>query len=94
MNDFAEVLYNWQKEQNKTRIAASLGTSRPTVRKYLKIAQAATKESGGAELAYILNKIKDVALPVSTGASMVCQGITCHEKTMKLWLDEPDMTAK
>jgi predicted transcriptional regulator len=48
MNDFAEVLYHWQKDQNKTQIAASLGISRPTVRKYLKIAQSAalTKESG------------------------------------------------
>jgi len=43
MNDFAEVIYHWQKGQNKTQIATSLGISRPTVRKYLKVAQ----EPGG-----------------------------------------------
>lgn len=41
MNDFAEVLFHWQKGQNKAQIATSLGISRPTVRKDLKVAQAA-----------------------------------------------------
>ena len=96
MNDFAEVLYHWQKEQNKTQISASLGISRPTVRKYLKIAQAAglTKESGAAELALIMEEIKNAALPVSVSPGVVRQGIACHEQTIKVWLDEPDMTAK
>ena len=96
MNDFAEVLYHWQKDQNKTQIAASLGISRPTVRKYLKIAQAAglTKESDAAELARILCEIKNAALPVSVSPGVVRRGIACHEQAITMWLDEPDMTAK
>lgn len=96
MNDFAEVLFHWQKDQNKTRIAASLGISRPTVRKYLKIAQAAglTKESGAADLARALDEIKKAATPTSVWPGAVRQSIACHEQTIKSWLDEPDMTAK
>jgi len=37
MIELSEVLYQWQKGQNITRIAASLGISRPTVRKYLNV---------------------------------------------------------
>ena len=59
MNDFAEVLFHWQKGQNNSKIAASLGISRPTVRKYLEIAQATglTKESGPDDLAGALAEI-------------------------------------
>ena len=96
MNDFAEVLYHWQKGQNKTQIAASLGISRPTVRKYLKIAQATglTKESGPADLALALDEIKKAATPMPVRPGVVRQSLLCHEQTIKSWLDEPDMTAK
>jgi transposase len=96
MNDFAEVLFHWQKGQNKTQIAVSLGISRPTVRKYLKVAQTAglTMGSDSAELARILDEIPIAAKPISVSPGAVRQGIACHEQTIKLWLDEPDMTAK
>ncbi len=96
MNDFAEVLFHWQKGQNKTQIAVSLGISRPTVRKYLKVAQTAglTMGSDPAELARILDEIQIAAKPISVSPGAVRQGIACHEQTIKLWLDEPDMTAK
>jgi len=96
MNDFAEVLFHWQKGQNKTQIAVSLGISRPTVRKYLKVAQAAglTMGSDSAELARILDEIQIAAKPTSVSPGAVRQGIASHEQTIKLWLDEPDMTAK
>jgi transposase len=96
MNDFAEVLFHWQKGQNKTQIAVSLGISRPTVRKYLKVAQTAglTMGSDSAELARILDEIQIAAKPTSVSPGAVRQGIACHEQTIKLWLDEPDMTAK
>ena len=96
MNDFAEVLFHWQKGQNKTQIAVSLGISRPTVRKYLKVAQTAglTMGSDSAELARILDEIQIAAKPISVSPGAVRQGIACHEQMIKLWLDEPDMTAK
>ena len=96
MNDFAEVLYHWQKGQNKTQIAASLGISRPTVRKYLKVAHAAglTMEADSTELARILGEIGKVAKPSSVSPGLVRQSIERHEETIKAWLAEPDMTAK
>ena len=96
MNDFAEVLYHWQKGQNNSKIAVSLGISRPTVRKYLKIAQGAglTKESGPDDFARALAEIKKKAMPAPVKAGAVRESIACHEETIKSWLDEPDMTAK
>lgn len=96
MNDFAEVLYHWQKGQNNSKIAVSLGISRPTVRKYLKIAISAglTKESGPDDFARALAEIKKKAIPAPVKAGAVRESIACHEETIKSWLGEPDMTAK
>ena len=96
MNDFAEVIYHWQKGQNKTQIAASLGISRPTVRKYLKVAQAAglTENADAATLARVLEEIAKAAKPVSQWPSAVLKSLTLHDATIRSWLGEPDMTAK
>jgi transposase len=96
MNDFAEVIYHWQKGQNKTQIAASLGISRPTVRKYLKVAQAAglSENADAATLARVLEEIAKAAKPVSQWPSAVLKSLTLHDETIRSWLGEPDMTAK
>ena len=96
MNDFAEVIYHWQKGQNKTQIAASLGISRPTVRKYLNIAQTAglTKNADAATLARALEEIAKVAKPVSQSPSAVLKSLALHDESIRSWLGEPDMTAK
>jgi transposase len=96
MNDFAEVIYHWQKGQNKTQIATSLGISRPTVRKYLKVAQAAglTENADAATLARVLEEIAKAAKPVSQWPSAVLKSLTLHDEAIRSWLGEPDMTAK
>ena len=96
MNDFAEVIYHWQKGQNKTQIATSLGISRPTVRKYLKVAQAAglTENADTATLARVLEEIAKAAKPVSQWPSAVLKNLTLHDEAIRSWLGEPDMTAK
>ena len=96
MNDFAEVLFHWQKGQNKTQIATSLGISRPTVRKYLKAAQKAglTQDSDAATLAHVLGEIAKVAKPVTEWPSAVRQCLALHDEQIQSWLGEPDMTAK
>ena len=96
MNDFAEVLFHWQKGQNKTQIATSLGISRPTVRKYLKVAQAAglTQDSDSATLARVLAEIAKVAKPGTARPSAVRECLALHDEKIRAWLDLPDMTAK
>jgi len=96
MNDFAEVIYHWQKGQNKTQIATSLGISRPTVRKYLKVAQGAglSENADAATLARVLEEIAKAAKPVSQWPSAVLKSLTLHDETIRSWLGEPDMTAK
>lgn len=41
MIEISEVLYQWQQGRSKSKIAESLGISRPTLRNYLKLAIAA-----------------------------------------------------
>jgi len=55
MIEISEVLYQWQQGRSKTKIAESLGITRPTVRNYLKQATAAglTTDSSPGEVATI-----------------------------------------
>jgi len=96
MIELAEVLYHWQKGQNKTQIAKSLGISRPTVRKYLKIARKAglTNEHDPAATELALVEIAKALQPASVAAGSVRQAIALHETQISSWLEEPDMTAK
>ena len=41
MIEISEVMYQWQQGRSKSKIALSLGITRPTVRNYLKLAVAA-----------------------------------------------------
>lgn len=96
MNDFAEVIYHWQKGQNKTQIAESLGLSRPTIRKYLKVALAAglTKSADAATLARVMEEVAKAAKPAAPQPSAVRQNLALHEENIRTWLSQPDMTAK
>jgi transposase len=96
MIELAEVVYHWQKGQNITQIANSLHISRPTVRKYLRIAEEAglTREADSAATATALEAINNVLNPSSTPEGEVQQAIAAYEENIKSWLDEPDMTAK
>lgn len=59
MIEISEVLYQWQQGRSKTKIAESLGITRPTVRNYLKQATAAglTTDSSPAEVATIASSV-------------------------------------
>lgn len=96
MIELAEVVYHWQKDQNITRIAKSLGISRPTVRKYLKIARKAglTKDADTTATANAMDAIAKSLTPSSSTEGAVQQAIAAYEENIKSWLSEPDMTAK
>jgi len=95
MIELSEVLYQWQKGQNITRIAASLGISRPTVRKYLNVAIAAglSQQEDLPATEHVLNEIANAARPVSSPVGAVQQAISQFETIISAWLSEPDMTA-
>jgi transposase len=96
MIELAEVVYHWQKGQSKTQIAKSLGISRPTVRKYLKIAEKAglTKEADSTATANAMEAIDKALNPASASEGAVQQAIAVYEENIKSWLAIPDMTAK
>lgn len=95
MIEISEVLYQWQQGRSKSKIAESLGITRPTVRSYLKLALAAglAASSSPDEAVGIA---ATVAAKVSGGKSVapVLEAISAHEEQIKAWLKEPDMTAK
>jgi transposase len=99
MIELNEVVYHWQKGQNITQIARSLGISRPTVRKYLKAAKAAglTREAGETSSAIpenVMAAMAEAAKPAPFAAGGVQEIIALHKEQISAWLDEPDMTAK
>jgi len=96
MIELAEVVFHWQKGQSKTQIAKSLSVSRPTVRKYLRIAEEAglTREADAASTAKALEAIQNALNPTSSTDGAVQQAIAAYEQNIKTWLSEPDMTAK
>lgn len=99
MIELNEVIYHWQKGQNITQIAKSLGISRPTVRKYLNTAKAAglTREANNTSLPVpeeVLAAVSRAAKPAISTLGSVQAVIALHKEQISTWLDEPDMTAK
>ena len=94
MIELSEVLYQWQKKQNITQIAASLGVSRPTVRKYLKIAMAAglSQDDSSPASEHVLNELFKARRPAVPHPGEVQQAISQYETIISDWLAEPDMT--
>ncbi len=99
MIELNEVVYHWQKGQNNSQIARSLGISRPTVRKYLDAAKAAglTREDGETPAAIaenVMAAVAKAAKPASSAVGAVQEVIGLHKEQIISWLDEPNMTAK
>ena len=96
MIDLTEVIYHWQKGQNITQISKSLGISRPTVRKYLKVAKNAglTMAEPAMPMSNVLAEVAKAATPISPAAGEAQQLIAQYEQNIQSWLSEPDMTAK
>ena len=95
MIEISEVLYQWQQGRSKTKIAESLGISRPTVRNYLNQATAAglTTDSSPGEVATIALSVTAKVSSNKTAAPAIA-AIAVHETRIKELLKERDMTAK
>ena len=95
MIEISEVLYQWQQGRSKSKIAESLGITRPTVRNYLNQAVTAglTVQSSPEEVAVITQAVT-AKVSGSKAAAPALTAITVHEERIKEWLQERDMTAK
>lgn len=95
MIEISEVLYQWQQGRSKSKIAESLGITRPTVRNYLNLAVGCGLTTGSSP-----DEVTTIALSVaakvsgSRSAAPVLTAIAAHETQIKEWLQERDMTAK
>ena len=99
MIELNEVIYHWQKGQNISQIARSLGISRPTVRKYLEAAKTGGLSRGSGDPSSgipedVMAAVAKAAKPSSFVAGVVQEVIALHKEQICTWLDEPDMTAK
>lgn len=95
MIEISEVLYQWQQGRSKTKIAESLGITRPTVRNYLKQATAAglTTDSSPGEVATIALSVT-AKVSGNKAAAPAIAAIAVHEERIKELLKERDITAK
>ena len=96
MIEISEVMYQWQQGRSKSKIAESLGITRPTVRSYLKRAVAAglTTESNPAEVAAIAVSLQTRVSGSTTVSAPALTAIAVHEERIKKLLAEPNMTTK
>lgn len=96
MIEISEVLYQWQQGRNKSKIAESLGISRPTLRNYLKLAMAAglKVESTPEEAAVIALLVRAKVSGGRVVATPALEAISVYEERIKELLKEPDMTAR
>lgn len=95
MIEISEVLYQWQQRRNKSQIAASLGITRPTLRKYLDLATAAglTMVSSAEEVAAIALSVQ-ASVAGGKAPAPARDAIAVHHDWIKELLTEPDMTAR
>lgn len=95
MIEISEVLYQWQQGRSKSRIAKSLGITRPTVRSYLNLAVASglTAESSPDEVTALALAVT-AKVSGAKAAAPALAAIAVHEEQIKTWLQERDMTAK
>lgn len=96
MIEISEVMYQWQQGRSKSKIAESLGITRPTVRNYLNLAIAAglTTESSPGDVAVIALSITAKVSGIKSVSAPALDAIAVHEERIKELLAEPDMTAK
>ncbi len=97
MIELDELLFRWQQGHNISQLSRSLGQSRQTVRKYLRLAkkQGLTRDGDDAQRAQALAAMR-------TESSRTLQAETPprqrllepHDEQIRTWLAEPDMTLK
>lgn len=96
MIEISEVLYQWQQGRSKSKIAESLGISRPTLRNYLKLAMAAglKVESSPDETAVVALAVQAKVSGGKTVSAPALEAISVHEERIRELLKESDMTAR
>jgi transposase len=98
MIEIDEVLFRWQQRQTQAEIARSLGQSRQTVRKYLRLAQAAglTRDGDDVQRAQVLTALR-AEIATESGATPggeARQVLAPHTEQIENWLGQDDMTMK
>lgn len=96
MIEISEVLYQWQQGRSKSKIAESLGISRPTLRKYLDLAMKAglSRLSSAEGMAAIALSVQDAVAEGKSTAAPIREAIAVYHDRIKELLAEKDMTAR
>lgn len=96
MIELDEVLYRWQQGHNISQIARSLGQSRNTVRKYLRLARkhGATCDGDQEQRSKVLATLKAKEISPAEVSSQSERRLAPYQEQICVWLTEPDMTMK
>ncbi len=97
MIELDELCFRFQQGHNISQMARSLGQSRQTVRKYLRLACKAGLSHGGgeAERARVTTTLRQQLIPAgSAEAAPAQQLLEPYRDQIRQWLEEPDITVK
>ena len=96
MIELDELLYRWQQGHTISQLSRSLGQSRQTVRKYLRLAEehGLTPDDNEAKRTQILASIRAARGKSSLPSSLSHRRLEPYQEQIRAWLDEPDMTIK
>lgn len=96
MIELDELFFRWQQGHNLSQLSRSLGQSRQTVRKYLRLAakHGLTRDGDDAQRSRVLSAMRNGAAKQSTQNSPAHRQLAPYQEQIRTWLQEPDMTMK
>lgn len=96
MIELDELLFRWQQGHNISQLARSLGQSRQTVRKYLRLAEkhGFTRDGDDDGRARVLSALRLAGAKGALGSPPSLRRLAPHQEQIRSWLKEPDMTIK
>lgn len=96
MIEIDQLLFRWQQGQTISQLSRSLGQSRQTVRKYLRLAEnhGLNRDGDEAQRAQVLAAVCAVGSKPPSQSSPAQRQLAPHQEQIRDWLQEPDMTMK
>lgn len=96
MIELDELMYRWQQGHTISQLSRSLGQSRQTVRKYLRLAEkhGATRDGDQAQRTRVLAAMRAAGVKPAVQTSPSHRRLAPYQEQIRAWLGEPDMTMK
>ncbi|UWZ79647.1 hypothetical protein L9S41_18495 [Geoalkalibacter halelectricus] len=96
MIELDELLYRWQQGHTISQLSRSLGQSRQTVRKYLRMAEkhGLSRDGDQVQRSRVLAAMRVAGVKPQAQSSPSHRRLAPYQEQIRCWLAEPDMTMK